>query len=99
MDYSSDTGIARIATGLIERTSRKSDWMHPAHLAAAAWVLSAPKLDTFSDIPVFIRAYNEATGIANTDSQGFMRLSQSLLRRPRNTRWMMRPTIGRYLKP
>ena len=66
-----DDDIARIATGVIDRTLPKSEWTHAAHFAAAVWVLTRPDMDAARDMPGLIRAYNTATGVANTDTEGY----------------------------
>jgi hypothetical protein len=65
------TDIERIARGLIERTLPKSQWTHAAHFAAALWLLHDRGDATFQDMPGLIRAYNESTGVANTDTGGY----------------------------
>jgi hypothetical protein len=54
-----------------DRTLPKKEWTHAAHFAAAFWVLCRPDMDAPRDMPRLIRAYNEATGVANTDSSGY----------------------------
>ena len=71
MNYSSDEEIERIALGVIDRTLPKSEWTHAAHFAAAVWVLRRPGMNAAADMPKLIRAYNLATGVANTDSSGY----------------------------
>ena len=72
MSYpTSDAEIERIARGLIDRTLPKSDWTHAAHFAAALWLLRHSGEATFRDLPPLIRAYNESTGVANTDTSGY----------------------------
>lgn len=66
-----DTDIERIAHGLIDRSLPKSEWTHAAHFAAAFWLLSRPGTDAIREMPGLIRAYNEATGVANTDDGGY----------------------------
>lgn len=66
-----DTDIARIGEGVIARTLPKAEWTHAAHFAAALWVLTRPHLDAVRDMPGLIRAYNEATGVPNTDTGGY----------------------------
>jgi hypothetical protein len=66
-----DTDIERIARGVIDRTLPKPEWTHAAHFAAALWVLTRPDMDAAADMPPLIRAYNEATGVANTDTEGY----------------------------
>lgn len=68
---SSDTDIERIARGVIDRSLPKPEWTHAAHFAAAFWVLSRADMDAMRDMPGLIRAYNEATGVANTDTTGY----------------------------
>ena len=67
----SDHDIERIARGLIERTLPKSGWTHAAHFAAAFWLLRHRGDAAFHDMPPLIRAYNESTGVANTDGSGY----------------------------
>jgi hypothetical protein len=69
--FSSDSEINRIATGLIDRSLPKPEWTHAAHFAAAFWILRHPHMHAMRDMPGLIRAYNEATGVANTDSGGY----------------------------
>lgn len=66
-----DDDIARIGAGVIDRTLPKPDWTHAAHFAAALWVLTRPGMDAAAEMPGLIRAYNEATGVANTDTEGY----------------------------
>jgi len=67
----SDEDIERIALGVIDRTLPKPEWTHAAHFAAAVWVLRRPDMDAERDMPRLIRAYNLATGVANTDTSGY----------------------------
>lgn len=67
----SDDEIERIALGVIDRTLPKPEWTHAAHFAAAVWVLRRPDMDAEADMPKLIRAYNLATGVANTDTSGY----------------------------
>jgi hypothetical protein len=69
--FSSDAQIERIGRGLIERSLPKVEWTHAAHFAAALWLLRHPQMLAERDMPALIRAYNEATGVANTDSSGY----------------------------
>ena len=79
-----DAEIDRIARGVIDRTLPKPEWTHAAHFAAALWVLSRPDMDAPRDMPPLIRAYNEATGVANTDSSGYHEtITQASLRAAR----------------
>lgn len=65
----SDHDIARIAAGVLDRTLPKAEWTHAAHFAAALWMLT--HRDAFAEMPGAIRAYNEATGVPNTDTDGY----------------------------
>jgi hypothetical protein len=70
--FNSDDEIAAIGSGLLDRTLPKSAWTHAAHFAAAIWLIACRKdLDVAREMPHFIRAYNEATGGANTDTDGY----------------------------
>jgi hypothetical protein len=69
---SSDAAIAAIARGVLECSLPKIEWTHAAHFAAAIWLLRhAPDFDPARDMPGIIRAYNESTGTANTDTSGY----------------------------
>jgi hypothetical protein len=84
MSYS-DAEIERIATGLLDRTLPKVQWTHAAHFAAALWLLAAPGRDAAREMPRLIRAYNEATGTANTDTAGYHEtITQASLRAARS---------------
>lgn len=70
--FTSDDEIAAIARGLIDRTLPKSSWTHAAHFATALWLLAhRPEIDCSRELPGFIRAYNETTGVRNTDTSGY----------------------------
>jgi len=70
--FSSDDEITTIGRGLLDRTLPKSAWTHAAHFASAVWLISCRKdLDVSREMPHLIRAYNEATGVANTDTGGY----------------------------
>lgn len=70
-NFSSDTDIERIGLGVLTRTLPKPEWTHAAHFAAAFWLLTRPDRDALREMPGLIRAYNEATGVANTDTGGY----------------------------
>ena len=79
-----DADIARIARGVMDRTLPKPEWTHAAHFAAALWVLTRPELDAARDMPGLIRAYNTATGVPNTDTEGYHEtITQASLRAAR----------------
>lgn len=68
----SDLEIERIATGLLDRSLPKREWTHRAHFAAALWLLSHPEILAHAGgVAPIIRAYNEATGVANTPTSGY----------------------------
>jgi hypothetical protein len=63
--------VERIARGLLDRSLPKPEWTHAAHFAAAFWLLRHRGLQAMHEMPPLIRAYNEATGVANTDTGGY----------------------------
>ncbi len=70
--FTSDEEISTIGLGLLDRTLPKPAWTHAAHFAAVLWLLACcPDLDVGRQMPAIIRAYNQATGVANTDSSGY----------------------------
>ena len=70
--FTSEAEIHRIGHGLIERSLPKAEWTHSAHFAAALWLLRyRPNWDAPRRMPDLIRAYNEATGVANTPASGY----------------------------
>lgn len=71
MIYSSDVELERIALGVIDCTLPKPEWTHAAHFAAAIWMLADPSRNAMAEMPDIIRAYNLATGVENTDSDGY----------------------------
>ena len=78
-----DEEIARIAAGVIERSLPKREWTHAAHFACALWMLT--HRDAAREMPGLIRAYNEATGVANTDTDGYHEtITQASLRAARS---------------
>jgi hypothetical protein len=69
--FHSDAAIEHIARGLIDRSLPKSSWTHAGHFAAALWLLRARGAVAMTEMPPLIRAYNEATGVRNTDTGGY----------------------------
>ena len=69
--FHSDAEIERVARGLIDRSLPKSSWTRAGHFAAALWLLRARGALAMKDMPPLIRAYNEATGVPNTDTSGY----------------------------
>ena len=86
MPFSSDEEIAAIGRGVLDLSLPKIRWTHEAHFAAALWLISCRKdLDAARAMPGFIRAYNEATGVANTDTDGYHEtITQASLRAARD---------------
>lgn len=71
MRFSTDTELTDITAGLMACTLPKPKWTHAAHFAAAIVMLSNPNADPFSSLPDIIRNYNLATGVQNTDTEGY----------------------------
>jgi hypothetical protein len=72
LPFTSDEEIIVIGRGLLDRTLPKAAWTHSAHFAAVMWLLQCrPELKVSREMPGLIRAYNEATGGANTDTSGY----------------------------
>lgn len=70
--FVSDGEVVAIGRGLFTRTLPKAKWTHAAHFATAVWLLRChPEVDASCVMPGMIRAYNEKTGVANTDSSGY----------------------------
>jgi hypothetical protein len=83
--FHSDAEVIAIGQGVMERTLPKAAWTHAAHFAAALWLIAErPELDAALHMPSLIRAYNEATGVANTDTTGYHEtITQASLRAAR----------------
>jgi hypothetical protein len=83
--FTDDEDIRRIGEGVLSRTLPKPEWTHAAHFAAALWLMRhRPDLDLPLRMPSIIRAYNEATGVANTDIGGYHEtITQASLRAAR----------------
>lgn len=63
---------AHIIAGLRSRTLSKQEWTHGAHLVAAVALLAERGLrGAMATMPEIIRRYNEATGVENTDTNGY----------------------------
>lgn len=64
--------IERVARGLLDLSLPKAEWTHRAHFAAALWLLvHRGVLERSGGMGNIVRRYNEATGVANTDSGGY----------------------------
>ena len=83
--FTSDAEIAAIGRGVLELSLPKPRWTHAAHFAVALWLMSCRRdLDASRAMPGFIRAYNQATGVANTDTDGYHEtITQASLRAAR----------------
>jgi len=66
-----DQGVRRILEGICDRSLPKEEWTHEAHLAAAIAILSDSRFEALNDMPQIIKDYNEATGVRNTDHEGY----------------------------
>jgi hypothetical protein len=66
--FAADDEIIAIGHGLVDRTLPKPLWTHAAHFAAALWLIRERREH---EMPGLIRAYNEATGVPNTQSSGY----------------------------
>ena len=71
MTFSHDDEITHIATGVLARTLPKPQWTHAAHIAAGVYMLNEQGERAFATMPDIIRIYNEATGVQNTDNDGY----------------------------
>ncbi len=70
--FSSDGEVEEVGLGMFARTLPKARWTHAGHVAAAVWVvMRRAEWKPEVVMPPAIRAYNEATGVANTDSGGY----------------------------
>jgi len=70
--FASEAEIEAIASGLIARTWPKENWTHDCHWAAVLWLIQNHGLArTQAEMPGLIRAYNEAVGGRNTDTEGY----------------------------
>jgi hypothetical protein len=70
--YPTDAATERVGLGLLDRTLPKPEWTHAAHFAATLWLLRRrPEISLPGRLPDIIRAYNEATGVENTDTGGY----------------------------
>jgi len=83
--FANEDEIHRIGEGLLTCRLPKPEWTHAAHFAAALWLMRyRPDIDPPEEMPALIRAYNEATCVANTDSSGYHEtITQASLRAAR----------------
>lgn len=67
-----DDDIAALGHAFLARTLPKSAWTHAAHFAAALHMIETLGPNGAARaMPAAIRAYNEAAGVANTDTGGY----------------------------
>jgi hypothetical protein len=72
LQFSKEDEVNRLAERVVDLSLPKSEWTHAAHFALALWLLRhKPQGYAEAQIPRIIRAYNEATGVANTDRSGY----------------------------
>ena len=85
LHFSSDAEIETHGQGLLDCSLPKARWTHAGHFCAALWLLRArPDIDTAARMPGIIRAYNEATGGVNSDTEGYHEtITQASLRAAR----------------
>jgi hypothetical protein len=70
--FADDAAVRHVAAGLVDRTLPRAEWTHEAHLAACCClVLEYTDFLPEQDLPGTIRAYNEAVGGVNSDSEGY----------------------------
>jgi len=69
--FPDEAAVERIGRGLIDRSLPKVEWTHAAHFAAAFWLLRQSDRNVWREMPGLIRAYNEWTGVPNTDHGGY----------------------------
>ena len=62
----------RIALAMIDCTLPKAQWTHEAHLRTGLWhAMRYPDAEALALLRTRIRVYNEATGVMNTDTDGY----------------------------
>lgn len=71
MMFTTDKHIDLTARRFIDRTLPKSDWTHEAHFAVALYLLKREGAAAFAVMPGLIRAYNESSGVENSDTEGY----------------------------
>ena len=70
--FETEAAVERVGLGLLDRSLPKPEWSHAGHFAATLWLLRRRgDLTLETAMPPLIRAYNEATGVANTDTGGY----------------------------
>jgi hypothetical protein len=70
--FQSDDELNAIGSRLLDQSLPKTEWTHRGHFAAALWLLvRRPEFNLAVKLPALIRAYNESTGVRNTDHTGY----------------------------
>ncbi len=68
----SDADVEALSRQVIAGSFPMQQWDTAAHLIVATWVMAtSPNLNADIEVPRIIRAYNEATGVANTHTSGY----------------------------
>lgn len=71
-DVVSDADVLWIYNGIKDRSLPKAAWTHGGHLCGAVGILCDIGLERAEHtMPDLIRRYNEATGVQNTESDGY----------------------------
>lgn len=72
MTFTNDAQICHIAHGIMDLSLPKPAWTHAAHFAAAVWLVNDRGLArSEADMPDLIKKYNQATGVVNSDTDGY----------------------------
>jgi hypothetical protein len=93
----SDDEIDYVARRFIDRSLPRSDWTHAAHFAVALWLLRRRGVDAMREMSLLIRAYNEATGLANTVTSGYHETITIASLRATHSWLHDRPGVAEYL--
>jgi hypothetical protein len=93
----SDDEIDYVARRFIDRSLPRSDWTHAAHFAVALWLLKRRGVDAVREMSLLIRAYNEATGLANTFTSGYHETITIASLRATHSWLHDRPGVAEYL--
>ena len=71
MTYTSNRDIDRIGRGIENLSLPKPEWTHEAHFAAAIWLYAQAPSAPLAKMRSLIKAYNQATGVPNSDTDGY----------------------------
>jgi len=71
MTATTDIDVELTTKRFLDKTLSKTEWTHEAHFAVALFLLRDLGPETFMRMPSFIRAYNKATGVTNSDHEGY----------------------------